>query len=478
MPRRVPPPEALPPSDWAALPTALLHTIFSLLPADSRLLAAATCRSWRSDAADATLWRHLAVTSATSAPKQRQELLHAAAARAQGALESLDATGVPRLSSPRVFTGLLDLLRANAGTLSALRLPSVEGYQAERVAELLLPRALTRLSLSTMTLRTGATLDQLALVGQPRVSVGGCELVGEGEAFYDTGLLVNLLAMAGRDSLRKLHLLGFGIADDLFAGGQRAAGLAEDAGLTHLRFSRCRWAVPHGAATLLTALLRLPQLVELRVAQAETHFYEPLLLSAHVPALAEALRSAPALTVLTLDACGLFLEPRVGLAVVDALVGHPSLRVLSLCGNQPRREGAKGEHPQKEAGEALRRLLAADAALRCLRVEGCALGPEGLAPLLTGLRSNRSLRELWLARNGVTEEFAAAKLLPAVRANRSLRRLEAEKRGSFKEAALGVAARAAGVVWFEGAPDAEGREAEERRMVAAAAAVARDSDSD
>ena len=52
--------------------------------------------------------------------------------------------------------------------------------------------------------------------------------------------------------------------------------------------------------------------------------------------------------------------------------------------------------------------LAATTALRCLVLDGCNCGDEGVAILRKGLEGNRSVEELSLAACGITEEGARA----------------------------------------------------------------------
>jgi hypothetical protein len=77
------------PTPLDALPLALALRIFSLLPADARLLAAAVCRSWRAMLAERSLWTRLDLSEASGVDNPTPLLLRAAAARAGGQLESL-----------------------------------------------------------------------------------------------------------------------------------------------------------------------------------------------------------------------------------------------------------------------------------------------------------------------------------------------------------------------------------------------------
>jgi Ran GTPase-activating protein (RanGAP) involved in mRNA processing and transport len=76
------------------------------------------------------------------------------------------------------------------------------------------------------------------------------------------------------------------------------------------------------------------------------------------------------------------------------------------------------------AGTSLGALVAANApALTMLNVSSCALGDEGLGPLVDALAANTHLQTLNCSGNGMSKAFAFDRLLPAVRANTSLRSL-------------------------------------------------------
>jgi hypothetical protein len=106
------------------------------------------------------------------------------------------------------------------------------------------------------------------------------------------------------------------------------------------------------------------------------------------------------------------------LTLLGALVGHLSLRSLTLTGDSPYDDDAPA------LGAALAALVAADApALQELRIRWNALGDVGLAPLVAALPRNRHLRVLDVAGNNMSERFARERLLPAVRANTGLQQL-------------------------------------------------------
>lgn len=113
-----------------------------------------------------------------------------------------------------------------------------------------------------------------------------------------------------------------------------------------------------------------------------------------------------------------FLGMAAAGALVDALVGHPSLGWLGI-----RCKDATADE-RIAYGAALAVLIAADApALHGLDCSSNHLGDTGLEPIVEALPLNRHLRTLMCHGNGMSEAFAREQLLPAVRANTTLRAL-------------------------------------------------------
>jgi hypothetical protein len=113
----------------------------------------------------------------------------------------------------------------------------------------------------------------------------------------------------------------------------------------------------------------------------------------------------------------LFQPEAMGVALLGALVGHPSLRVLYIHG-----EDSFGDAEPEPVGAALGALVAANApALRELHAINWYLCDESLAPLADALPANTHLHVLKCDADDVSARFAAERLLSAVRANTTLR---------------------------------------------------------
>jgi hypothetical protein len=118
---------------------------------------------------------------------------------------------------------------------------------------------------------------------------------------------------------------------------------------------------------------------------------------------------------------------------MDALTGHPRLRVLHLSWNWPHDDGLQAA---AEVGAALAALLLANApALQTLDIHDSRLGDAGMRPVVEALRHNTHLTKLDCRGNAMSEEFARNELLPAVRANTSLCELVAGGEGVVEGAA-------------------------------------------
>jgi hypothetical protein len=102
---------------FAALPRAVAHTIFALLPVAARARCAAVCCSWRAALAERGAWLRLDL-SPGNAPRALNDTLFAAlAARAGGQLQSLNVKYCDVLSTE----ALLAVLTANAAALVEVR---------------------------------------------------------------------------------------------------------------------------------------------------------------------------------------------------------------------------------------------------------------------------------------------------------------------------------------------------------------------
>ena len=189
----------------------------------------------------------------------------------------------------------------------------------------------------------------------------------------------------------------------------------------------------HGTVPVLGRMVRDGALTTLSLDACTGAFPD----AATVASLADALLGNRTLTALSLTDVDLWATPALGVQLLDAVTGHPTLCHLCLFINDASRVA-------DVAGAALGRLVAADApALVELDVACWYLGDAGLAPLMQALHGNAHLRKLDIAHSDMTAAFARTRLLPAVHANTSLRALRTSRKNdaAVKEALAILAQR-------------------------------------
>ena len=204
--------------------------------------------------------------------------------------------------------------------------------------------------------------------------------------------------------------------------------VALSVGLRKLKLSMCHLS-PEAVPALARLLSGNTTLTELEIDNqddADGLPYEDLIMLDPPAAalLADAIRRNNTLQRLHVGESHLWAVAEPAVTLLDAFVGHPSIRVLDLGFNDPYEDGT----PEEEAapiGAALGRLVAADVpALEELRLDFCGLGDAGMRPLFAALPRNTHLRQLVVAECLVRGAEVATELLTAVRANTSLRNLQ------------------------------------------------------
>jgi hypothetical protein len=422
---------------FASLPLALTQHVLSLLPADARARAACVCRLWRATLEDGQAWAALDLTAAAGLARPATVgALRAAAARARGALRTLDVSSCAGIT----HAALLAVVAANAGALFRLRAHG-SAWARDVASVRALAAAAPRLH----------TLD---------ADVEAADVAEAAEALRREGRLAPL-------RLRALAVDCGGASAEALT--SLAADVASHGSLTRLSLTHARLHAPGVLDALVGALLarRVPSLAlwectfpdapaaslarlcaggalqELSLISSLVAADDAPLLrgddAAGAAALAAALAGNASLGSVTLMGVGLWRDAGAAAALLGALTGHPSLRTLKLplnaIGGDAARRGA--------AGAALGALVAANAAaLTELDVSYCGLGDEGLRPLFEALPANSHLRGLDVRRSVVSARFAARVLAPAVCANRSLAALQAEH---FLDSSAGARAAEADV---------------------------------
>jgi hypothetical protein len=407
------------PSALASLPPAVALFIFAQLPVDVRARCACVCRGWRAALTERSLWTRLDVSRTSSVTVEVTDaLLRGAAARAGGALQTLDVSGCRDVSSE----ALLEVATANAAALRELRAchgvcNDIQVNPAAATALLLasaeaLLRAAPQLRVLDADVRcnsVGAARRALRAEGlQAPLRIHALRVLEHAEA-VEADVLALVEDMASHAWLQQLCLVR---ALPTLAALDAIVDAALTRRLTSLCFVNC--GLNPASAPALARLLGGSALSELCAWGAGD---AAALLDAPAAALlAGALRANTTLTSLQLEAVGLWRDMAAATTLLGALTAHPRLRALIL------RNNTEQEADRPAVGAALGALLAANApALTELYVARCNLGDAGMAPLFEALPANTHLRTLKCGANDTTEAFAADVLLPAVRANASLR---------------------------------------------------------
>jgi hypothetical protein len=390
----------------APLPYALVLYIFSLLPVDQRLRCAEVCRGWRVVLSDASLWLRLDLSPAGGIARATEALLRAATKRAAGGLQALNLTGCVRMP----LHALRAVAAENSAALVELRmaLDSTIDWQAMDSADLeqLLQAAPQLLVLETDVSceDEGAArrvLRNEAPFGPLRVRT--LVLSGLGDA--DAVRFVSEYA-AAHAWLTGMHL--FRAPLNLPAALDAVVDAALQLRLTYLEFFECHL-TPASAPALVRLLGGALKTLVLE-GEGKLVLDEPAALL-----LGNALRANTTLTSVTFKFIRLFNEPASAAALLGALTGHPSLRILDVSDNR-RLFNPAAPAVVAVVGAALAALVAANARpLHELHLRDCRLGDAGLGPLANALPHNTHLRMLDCTDNELSEAFERDQLLPAVR---------------------------------------------------------------
>ncbi len=393
-------------SPFPPLPLELALRIFALLPVDVRLFCCEVCRAWRAALEERSLWTRLDLSEQAGLTHSvSAALLLAAAARARGQLQSLDV----HMDGCSTNT-LVEVVAANAGTLRELRHTGLCAVGREEIEALLAAAPLLphleaygctgSLFEARQMLRCEGTLARLRLA-KLLVNVHGAD--ADDMRAFAADLLPYPFLQKLELSRAPVHLPGALDALVDAALVQRLAALASvDADALHA-----------DSVAALARLLNGGTLTQLELSSGDSN--APVFDAQGAQELSNALRATSTLTHLRLDS---LLGEDALVALLDALTGHHSLRVLRFPYYHH-----NANPPLAPLGAALGALIAANApALQQLTF--CITLPDGdFAPMAAALALNTNLRTLHLNAEMATDACWRDVLLPAVHANTSLRAL-------------------------------------------------------
>jgi hypothetical protein len=430
---------------FTALPHALLLNILRRLPADERLLCALVCRAFRAALSDDAAWTHLDLSPAGGVVRHdvTDGLLHAAAAKARGTLQALDVSGCPLVSVP----ALLAAVAADGAALRTLRFGSDRDapyLSVENVRVIFHDAPLLRELRADVDCRGHAealtVLRNVPPLGPLRVHALGVHFHTENESESEEvdedmtpdDVLELLAAVTAYPpgALSELRLYEAPLDEPELLDAVVECARARALSCVHL--SACSLSP---ASVPVLARLLAPGCV-LASLELFSSRQGPLLDEDSALELADALRTNNTLTRLELHSVELWSNPAAASAVIFALTGHSSVRMLSFG-----LEDAPTDHAAF-AGLALGALVAAnEPALTTLAAFASDFSDVAMRPLFQALPRNTHLRRLECTHNALSDEFARDVLLPAVRANTSLEVLQVDHGRHLAAAEALVAAR-------------------------------------
>jgi hypothetical protein len=411
----------------ALLPLAMLLCVLALVPVDSRLRCAEVCRGWRIAVADRRLWLRLDLSHTSGVGYAMSDaLLCAAAARAAGGRQALDLTGCNKRRCNKKqlvgFAAVMAAVTANARTLRELRLCDFRGEEdettlnAEDISVLL--AVATQLQVLDVEARVRLGDDARRMLrGEP--PFGPLRLRNIYASFMDEYDDANFLALLA-DVESHTWTTGLQIYDawlDNPVALDAVVDLALARRFTAVSLLRC-WLSP-ASVPALARLLGSSALKELVLcSDNDVPQRRPVEDANSAAQLAAALRANSTLQRLQLDQINLWGEPGAATILLRALMSHPSVRELSLAGNEV-------DDKSRAVAGAMVCALLANTPLRLLKLDYCNFRDEGLGPVVDALVHNTHLTHLDIGDNNRSTAFMRDRLLPAVRANRSLRELNA-----------------------------------------------------
>ena len=392
------------------LPHAVVLRIFAFVPVHTRLRGREVCRAWRAALEERSLWTHIDLSMANVLWAGIQDysrtygaLLRAALAHSAGELVVLDAADNALIPE----ADLLYTAAANAGALLELRF----GGSLDQLQIATILQAAPRL----LVFETGAHCHDFALARQwlsneaplfAPLRLQTLHLWGTSRE-SEADVLVLAAGLAAHTSLRELSLHSVDFSSAAALGAVVDAAIVRQLEKLSLFFCTLSPASVPAQATLIEyGSLKTLTLSDPR----PSDLYD----LSRAEALGAALNRNNSLIELWLTIPDLWRIPAAGDALLAGLVGHRTLRTLSLTGFT---SGAS----QVAAGTALGALVAANSpALRMLLLDDTALRDEGLRPICEALQSNTHLTYLNLDSCSASIAFLRGVLLPAVQARPSL----------------------------------------------------------
>ena len=393
-------------TQFGELPLDFVALVFLRLPVDARLRAREVSRGWRALLKEPRFWTVLDFSPGSGVVASiLQALLFAAGERGRGHLHTLDVTGVWGLHPEH----LVQFVAAHGQSLRTVTASASRALSIDEVTRLC--RSAPLCTLHCRVLCTAAEALPLLRCEAPCALLHIFKLWVH--TFNDEQAVLDFAAAlpSHRGKIKVLAVANASL-ENVAASDALLRSIAE-ARVSDVTFYSCR--IAPASLPGLTRLLQAGCLERLDIYNTETALFEE---GPNLTAFCHALRSS-SLQALRLRWCQLWRDPAAAGELLASLVGHPTLRELSLCANRVDNTVVA----RRTAGEQLTSLITHNSALQKLDLDECILGDAGLAPIFEALPRFSTLKELHFSYETISREFARDVILPAVRANSSLRTL-------------------------------------------------------
>ena len=395
-------------TQFGELPWDFVALVLLRLPLDARLRAREVSRGWRALLNDPRFWLVLDFSPGSGVEARvSRALLFAAGERGRGHLHTLNLTGVGGLS----YEDLAQFVAAQGQSLRSVTVLEWLMISADSVTRLCRSAPLCTLRCGVYCSGPAEALPLLrceapcALLHVVKLWVSG---------FYNNEHAVLDFAAAlpsHRGKIKVLTVYKAPLRNGAVANALMR-GVAE-ADVSYVSFENCHLAP--ASLPVLTRLLQAGCREGLDINNYEHALFEA---GPDLTSFCHTLRSST-LQTLRLSTCDLWRDRTAAGELLAALVGHLTLRELTLLFSGV----GDTDDARRAAGEQIASLITHNSALQKLDLSWSFLGDAGLAPIFEALPCSSTLKELLFYDEIIGREFARDVILPAVRANTSLRTL-------------------------------------------------------
>ena len=395
-------------TQFGELPLDFVALVLMRLPVDARLRAREVSRGWRALLNEPRFWLVLNFTRGSGVvARLTLALLFAAGERGRGHLHTLDLTGTEGL----LAEDLVQFVAAHGQSLRTVTAPEKIHFRADEVTRLC--RSAPLCTLRCRVRCRAAEAPPLLRCEAPCALVHVVQLVISG-GYYNNQQAVLDFAAALPSHRGKIKV--FNVYEALLGNGAVADALMHgvaEACVSDVTFLWCH--LTPASMPGLTRLLQAGCLERLHINNDRLALFEA---GPDLTSFCHTLRSST-LQTLRLSTCDLWRDRTAAGELLAALVGHLTLRELTLLFSGV----GDTDDARRAAGEQIASLITHNSALQKLDLSWSFLGDAGLAPIFEALPCSSTLKELLFYDEIIGREFARDVILPAVRANTSLRTL-------------------------------------------------------